>query len=67
MKAYLRHTEPCKKKPEGLCVTSLFLDNNRQHRLVCAKTISSWVREVLSVLKNICVQVLSREVQPMQP
>ena len=28
-----------------------FLGNNRQHRLVCAKTISSWVRKVLCVAK----------------
>ena len=30
-------------KPDGSHVTSLFLDNNRQHWPVCAKTISSWV------------------------
>ena len=30
-------------------MTSLFLDNNRQDRTVCAKTISSWVWKVLSV------------------
>ena len=28
-----------------------FLGNNRQHRPVCAKTISSWVRKVLCVAK----------------
>ena len=28
-----------------------FLGNNRQHRFVCAKTISSWVRKVLCVAK----------------
>ena len=50
-KAYLRCTEPCGMKPDGLCVTSLFLGNNRQHRPVCAKTISSWVRKVLCVAK----------------
>ena len=33
------------------CVSSLFLSNNRQHRPVCAKTISSWVRKVLSIAK----------------
>ena len=32
-------------------MTSLFLGNNRQHRPVCAKTISSWVRKVLCVAK----------------
>ena len=32
-------------------MTYLFLGNNRQHRPVCAKTISSWVWKVLSVAK----------------
>ena len=32
-------------------MTSLFLGNNRQHRPVYAKTISSWVRKVLCVAK----------------
>ena len=32
-------------------MTSLFLGNNRQHRPVCAKTISSWVWKVLSDAK----------------
>ena len=32
-------------------MTSLVLGNNRQHRPVCAKTISSWVRKVLGVAK----------------
>ena len=41
LKAYLRHTAPFSKKSDGLCVISLFLGNNRQHRPVCAKTISS--------------------------
>ena len=48
----MRCTEPFRKKPDGLHVTSLFfLGNNRQHRLVCVKTISSWVRKVLYVAK----------------
>ena len=34
-----------------MCDISVFLGNNRQHRLVCAKTISSWVRKVLCVAK----------------
>ena len=38
-------------KLDGLDVTSHVLDNNRQHRLVCAKTISSQVRKVLCVAK----------------
>ena len=32
-------------------MSSLFLGNNRRHRLVCAKTISSLVRKVLWVAK----------------
>ena len=51
LKAYLRCTEPFRTKPDGSCVTSLFWGNNRQHRLVSAKTISSWVRKVLCVAK----------------
>ena len=51
LKAYLRHTESFRSKPDGSCVTSLFLGNNRQHWPVCAKTISSWVRKVLCVAK----------------
>ena len=50
-KAYLRHTESFRSKPDGSHVTSLFLGNNRQHQPVCAKTISSWVRKVLCVAK----------------
>ena len=48
---YLRCTEPIRMKPDGLHVTSFFLSTNRQHRPVCAKTISSWVRKVLCVAK----------------
>ena len=51
LKAYLRRTESFRKKPDGSRVTSLFLGNNRQHRPVCVKTISSWVRKVLGVAK----------------
>ena len=40
-------------KPDGSCVTSLFLGNNRQHWPVCAKTISSWVRKVLGVAMSL--------------
>ena len=32
-------------------MTSLFLGNNRQHRSIYTKTISSWVRKVLCVAK----------------
>ena len=49
LKAYLICTESFRKKPDGSRVTSLFLGNNRQHWPVCAKTISSWLRKVLSV------------------
>ena len=38
LKAYLRCTESFRMKPDGSCVTSLFLDNNRQHWPVCTKT-----------------------------
>ena len=51
LKAYLRHTEAFRKKPDELHVISLFLVTNRQHRPVCAKTISSWLRKVLCVAK----------------
>ena len=51
LKAYLRHTESFRTKPDGSHVTSLFLGNNRQHHPFCAKTISSWVRKVLSIAK----------------
>ena len=51
LKAYLRCTEPFRKKSDGLCVTSPFFSNNRLYRTVCAKTISSWVRKVLCVAK----------------
>ena len=52
LKAYLRCTESYRMKPDGSCVTSLFfLGSNSQHQPVCAKTITSWVREVLCVAK----------------
>ena len=51
LKAYLRHTEPLRKKPDGSHVTSFILVNSRQHRPVGAKTISFWVRKVLFVAK----------------
>ena len=51
MKTYFRHTESFRMKPDGSHVTSLFLGNRSQHQPVCAKTISSWVREVLCVAK----------------
>ena len=51
LKAYLRHTEQFRMKPDGSHVTSFLGGNNRQHRPVCTKTISSWVRKVLCVAK----------------
>ena len=51
LKAYLRFTEPFRTKPDGSCLTSLILGNDRQHRPVCAKTIFSWLRKVLCVAK----------------
>ena len=51
LKAYLRCIESFRKKSDGSQMTSLFLGNNRQHWPVSAKTISSWVRKVLSVAK----------------
>ena len=51
LKAYLRCTEPFRMKLDGSYMTYHFLGNNRQHRPVCAKTISSWVRKVLCVAK----------------
>ena len=52
LKAYLRHTEPFRKKPDGSHVTSLFLGKNKQHGPVCAETIYSWVRKVLCIAKT---------------
>ena len=52
LKAYLRCTEPFRIKPDGSRVTSLLLGNNRQHRPVCAKTISSWVGKFFVLLKQ---------------
>ena len=39
LKAYLFSTVHFRKKLDGFCVTSLLLDNNRQHMPVCAKMI----------------------------
>ena len=52
LKAYLRYTESFRSKPDGSCVTSHFLSNNKQHRPVCAKMISSWARKVLFIAKS---------------
>ena len=62
LKVYLRCAEPLGKKPDGLCVTFLF-GNNRQHRLICTKTISSWVRKFSVLLKQICLWVPSGGLQ----
>ena len=37
---------------DGFCLTSLFLYNNRQHILVCAKMISFWVRKLFSMAQT---------------
>ena len=50
MKA-LWHTESFMKELDGFQVSSLLLGNNRQGMLLCAKTISSLVRIVLSIAK----------------
>ena len=67
LKAYLRHTESFRMKPDGSLVTSLFLGNNRQHQTVCAKTISSWVKKVLCVARHICLQALSGGLLLLKP
>ena len=59
LKAYLRCTESFRMKPGGSNVTSLFLGNIRQHRPVCAKTISFWEGKFFVFLKHICLQTLS--------
>ena len=51
LKAYLQCPEPFSKVPDESHVTFLFLGNNRQHRPVCAKIISSWVKKVLYIAK----------------
>ena len=60
LKAYLRCTESFRKKSDRSCVTSLFWGNNRQHRPVCAKTISSWFGKFSVLLRHICLRALSR-------
>ena len=50
-KAYLICTGSFRKKPDGLLVSSVITGNNKQHMPVCAKMISSWVREVLNIAK----------------
>ena len=51
LKAYLKCTEQFRVKPDGWHVASIFWGNNRQHRPLCAKSISPWVRKVLCVAK----------------
>ena len=51
LKAYLRHTESVWEEAWWITCDLSFFGNNRQHRLVCAKTISSWVMKVLFVAK----------------
>ena len=49
LKAYLCCMEPFRKRLYGFCKTFLFLGNYRHHMPICAKTISSWVRNNLSM------------------
>ena len=58
LKPNLYCTEPFRKKLDGSCVTSLFLGNNRQHIQICAKRISSWVRKVLSIVRDMSLGTL---------
>ena len=58
MKAYLCHSEHFMEKLNGSDVCSLLLSNNREHMPICAKTISSWVRKVW---------VLHRQMSPSTP
>ena len=52
LRAYLWCTEPFRKKPDRLHVTPLSLGNDMQHRPVCAKTISSWIRNIFCTAKE---------------
>ena len=47
------------RESDGSQMSSLFLGSSRQHILVCAKMISSWVRKVWVLVRHICCQVLS--------
>ena len=40
-----------KKNLDGSRVSSMFLGYNRQHMKVCAKTVSSFLKKVLSIAK----------------
>ena len=51
LKAYMCHTEPFRKKLDGLFVTSPVIGNNMQYKAIYAKTISSWVRNILCIAK----------------
>ena len=51
-KVYIPSIESFTKKLDGSWVCSPFWGNNRQHRPVCAKMISFWVRKVLSIPKE---------------
>ena len=51
LRVYLCHMEPFGKKSHGSQVSSL-LDNCRQQMPVCARMISSWVTNILSITKD---------------
>ena len=55
LKAYLHHTEPFWQMLDGSCVYSFLEGNNRQH-IICARTISSWVRKILGICRGLCLQ-----------
>ena len=67
LKAYLRHTESFRMKPDGSCVTSLFLGNNRQHQPVSAKPFLLGYRKFFVWLRHICLQALSGGLLLLQP
>ena len=52
LKVYLCHIDSSEKKSDRLHVYSRFCGNNRQHMPICAKMISSCIREVLSIAKS---------------
>ena len=65
---YLHCTEPFRKNSDGSHEYSLFLDNNRQHKHACAKTISAWTQKVLvRYCQGICLPIPSVWLWCLQP
>ena len=52
LKAYLWCTEPFIKMSDESYVSCVVTSNNRQHMVLCAKSVPSWVRESPSVTKT---------------